>query len=150
MVRAGSIAWLRACLLACLLACLSAWTAGPSWAGGAPDLPAPWTGYQEMYEAAAEEHRPMVIFFHTPWCFYCKKMKKRVLNQPRVLKALEGRAWAASVDLDREPALKDAFRVGRVPTLLFLDPGGREISRFEGYVGVEGFLEALGQAEATR
>lgn len=120
----------------------------PALAAASGDLPAPWTGPEGLGKGAAG--RPAVVFFHTPWCFFCKKMKQRVLNQPAVLAALErGGLLAVSVDLDRNPSIKTSFAVGKVPTLIFLAPDGRQRLRLEGFVGQERFLEALASASAA-
>jgi thiol:disulfide interchange protein DsbD len=86
--------------------------------------------------------RPVIIDFTADWCIPCHEMENQTFRDPRVVGRSEDFRFLR-VDLTRtqgpeERALKERYGVVGVPTLLFLDGGGREVRELRAV----GFVEA--------
>jgi uncharacterized protein YyaL (SSP411 family) len=44
-----------------------------------------WLGFQEGYDKAVKEKKPIIIDMYTDWCGYCKKMDKKTFNNASVV-----------------------------------------------------------------
>ncbi len=103
-------------------------------AGGARERARAATfAWQHDYDAAVAlaraEKRPMIIDFWADWCTACKELDRNVWADPRV-RAEAARFVALKLDgtdgSDRFNAIVDRFGVVGLPTVVLLDPQGRE------------------------
>lgn len=127
-------------LVALFLAALLAWAAvpAPAAAGGVA-----WLDYNTALAVSKMRGRPLMIYFHLPYCYRCQEMKRKVFSQAAVSQKLSREFIAAKVDLEKEPATGKLYGVDYTPSYLFLDPSGREVFRAKGVMGVERFLDML-------
>lgn len=103
--------------------------------------------FSEELETARESGKQgILIFFEMDDCPFCHRMKKTVLNQPRVQEWYKERFLIFSVDTEGDTEITDfkgnamtakdfAFRVNRVratPVFAFFDLEGNRITRFTG------------------
>ncbi len=114
----------------------------------------PFKNYDPALVAqATEAGRPVLIDFTADWCLPCKELELKTFSDPEVRKALEG--WAllradltrfASPEVER---VKGVFRIGGVPTLIFLNEEGKEIAatRVNGFVSPQELLKKLKQVD---
>lgn len=65
--------------------------------------------------------KPMVIDFYATWCGPCKELAP-ILDE--IEKNHKGDVIFKRIDVDREPALAQEFRVEAIPTLMFVTPKG--------------------------
>ena len=106
-----------------------------------------FAAYDESRVAAAA--RPAMIDFSADWCAPCHELEDQTFTDPRVREALAGRAlFKADMTRQDSPeaiALSTKFSVQGMPTVIFLDPSGREIpgSRLVGFEPPERFLQRL-------
>lgn len=106
-----------------------------------------FAAYDEAQIAAAA--RPSMIDFSADWCAPCHELEDQTFADPRVREALAGRAlFKADMTRQDSPesiALSTKFNVQGMPTVIFLDPSGREIpgSRLVGFEPPERFLQRL-------
>ena len=106
-----------------------------------------FSAYDASRVAAAA--RPAMIDFSADWCAPCHELEDETFADPRVRKALEGTAlFKADMTRQDSPesiALSTKYNVQGMPTVIFLDPSGREIpgSRLVGFEPPERFLERL-------
>jgi thiol:disulfide interchange protein DsbD len=90
-----------------------------------------------------------MIDFSADWCAPCHELEDQTFADPRVREALAGRAlFKADMTRQDSPesiALSTKFNVQGMPTVIFLDPSGREIpgSRLVGFEPPERFLQRL-------
>jgi thioredoxin-related protein len=92
-----------------------------------------WSEFGSGLEKAGAEGKPMVVFFFTTWCGYCKKMDRETWKDPAVIDEMSRNFIASRVDVERSEQLAVPFGIETYPTIVMLDGGGREISRAVGY-----------------
>ncbi|MFH1466280.1 MAG: thioredoxin family protein [Pseudomonadota bacterium] len=105
---------------------------------------APALSWVDALALAAADGEPLLLDFGATWCPPCQQLAAEVLHAPEHAGALFS-VHLVPVDADRPESweLKDRFAVGGYPTLLLVDPEGREIARTVGYSGAEPFLAWL-------
>lgn len=122
---------------------------------GVPVEPAEWlTNYDEALALAAEEEKPVLInFTGSDWCPPCMRLKQEVFDDPvfhryarenLVLLELD---FPLRIELPRElveqnRVLQQKYQIEGFPTLIVLDPAGKEQRRHVGFRpgGVRGFV----------
>lgn len=109
----------------------------------------PDTAVAEALALAGANGGLVLLDFGAAWCPPCNLLGAEVLHDPADAELLAGFVVVA-VDADRRDswALKDRYRVGGYPTVVAVDPTGRELARVVGYAGeadFKGWLEAVGQ-----
>ncbi len=97
---------------------------------------------QDAQARAAVEHAPVMIDFYADWCGWCKVLDRRTYTDPRVLQLTE-RVIPVKVNTDLNPALARLYRVNGLPTVVFLDTNGQEISRVNGYRDAPAFASVM-------
>ena len=97
--------------------------------------------------------KPVVIDFYADWCLPCKELDEKTFNQPEVVSALDGfvrvKADLTSAEDAKTKALTSEYAIVGVPTIVFLDASGNEISdaRLTGFEPPEAFLERVGKVK---
>jgi len=74
---------------------------------------------------------PKLWDFWATWCPPCKELKPTI---DALAKEYEGRIEIRSIDSDQNKELAQKFGVQAIPTLVFLDAKGNELSRIVGLV----------------
>ena len=74
---------------------------------------------------------PKLWDFWATWCGPCKEMKPTI---EALEKEYAGRIEIRSIDVDQNKDLAQKFKVEAIPTLVFLDAKGNELSRIVGLV----------------
>jgi hypothetical protein len=121
---------------------LCAWcTTAPCLGAAAPSLP-----WQKNYEVARAEARrlqkPLVVYFHTARCPWCKRMARQTLRAERLGQVVDKYVWAR-VDIDRQLTLARKRGVEAAPDVQILLPDGRIAARCIGYVPPEDLRQFL-------
>ena len=112
-----------------------------------PDtVPAP---VSDALARARTANRLTLIDFYAEWCGPCKVLESTVLGDPRVRDVLEEYEFL-KVDSDRHVEPADYFSVVGLPTIVVLDPAGREVYRREGMVDAAELAETLSQLTASK
>src|SRR5688572_26234222 len=104
-------------------------------------------GFQQLsYEQAVAKGRrdkkAVMIHFGASWCAPCKKMESTTFTNRRVEKFLSDNLIAIKVDYDHNRQLAQEHNITALPTILFLDSGGKEVKRITGYQDPGEFLKA--------
>lgn len=102
-----------------------------------------WLDYPGAVAAQKKQAKPMLVYFHLPYCYRCKEMKIKVYSQAAVIGKLNAQFLAAKVDADQDPATVKLYDSAYTPSYVFLDPRGKEVFRAKGVMGVERFLGML-------
>jgi thiol:disulfide interchange protein DsbD len=103
----------------------------------------------ELAKAKANNKRVFIEFF-AGWCSDCQAMDKHVFNQEEVIKAMQG-SINLRVDIseksDEVAKIRQAFHIYGIPTMLFYDNQGQQITHLSsvGQVSKEKTLDLLEQ-----
>ncbi len=99
---------------------------------GSKPAPVPTAAPQPKTEAAvANTNLPKLWDFWAVWCPPCKQLKPIV---EALEKEYEGKIEITSINVDEDKGLSEQFNVQAIPTLVFLDASGKELSRIVGLV----------------
>jgi len=93
-----------------------------------------WHPFDKGMTMAKEQDKKVLLYFHTDWCGYCKKLEKTTLKDPTVIDYINKNFIAITVDGDREKKISAAYRVRAFPTIWFLKSDHTKLSSLPGYV----------------
>ena len=82
-------------------------------------------GYERGLEQARDMNRPLVVYFHTDWCNYCRALNKDFLPDPLVRRFLSNvlRVHVNPESSAEAKALGEVFGVAGYPSFFVLPPG---------------------------
>ena len=149
-------AWMRLVQILLLAAALVSVRPLQDWAFGAPAAQQQAhlsftriSSVDELNRALAEaKGRPVMLDLYADWCVACKEFEKYTFSDPRVQQAL-GDSVLLQADVTRnsaaDAALLRKLQVPGLPTILFFDADGREMSemRVAGFMDAEAFSAHL-------
>lgn len=117
-----------------------------------------WRAVEDAATAAAAEHKPILYDFSAGWCEPCQRMEREVFGNDEAAGLINSSFIPVRVaDEDRAPAadaLREAYEVLSLPTLVVVqDPKG-EPRRLQGFLGrgltIDFLREALAQEQAAK
>src|SRR5574341_1907044 len=92
-----------------------------------------WYSYEEGLLAASVNEKPIIIDFYADWCQPCIAMEEGTYPDPRVVSEMADFV-AIKVDTQKRIDIETKYGIAYYPTIVFLDPKGKEISRHVGYL----------------
>ena len=101
-----------------------------------------WYDYDTGLRLANENNKPVLIDFYTDWCYYCEVMDENTYSDQQVIEKSKDFV-CVNVDGDVRQELVASYGITGYPTTVFLDPGGTEVKRVNGYVPPGPFLEDM-------
>ncbi len=108
----------------------------------APD----WGAAQRV---AARENLPVLAYFYSPLCNWCARMDEETLASPEVRRRLAGFVLV-KVNILEDEKMAARFRIRATPSLVFLNPEGRESGRLDGFTQSERLVGVLDGISANR
>lgn len=113
-----------------------------SWLEGA-------SGYEEAQRVAKASGRPVVVYFYTDWCNYCRELERELLDTPHVKTYLRG---LVKVKLNpeagaAEDAVSERHGVASFPTFLIGSPRSGRFAPVRRYVVRDGERRLMSPAE---
>jgi thioredoxin-related protein len=100
--------------------------------------------FDDILKTAKKENKHIFIDFYTVWCSPCKRLEQVTYKDDKVVDFLN-RTVAVKFNAEKNEGkeLADKFKVIAYPTLVILDPNGKEVDRHIGYLGPEEFVKTL-------
>ena len=100
-----------------------------------------WKDFGTGIEQARSEGRPLLAVFVTDWCPYCTKMDRKTWRASSVVQRMAGLV-PVKVDAEdtqerngfRGAELAARFGVQGFPSMVLLDPSGRQMAQTSGYL----------------
>jgi len=83
-----------------------------------------WLTYEQGLEKQRELKKPMLIFFHLPYCYRCKNMERKVYKNSEIISYINQHFIPVEVDLDKEKQTAKLFETDYTPTHVFIAPDG--------------------------
>lgn len=114
-----------------------------------------WQTYsKQLLQDAAAQNKPVIIDFYADWCAPCREFDEIVFHHPDVVKQGENDFVMIKVDVTKggnpeHERLLSKYNVKGVPTVIFLDPEGRERNdlRLVDYLSPSMFLVHMASAK---
>jgi thiol-disulfide isomerase/thioredoxin len=104
-----------------------------------------WLNYQAGTQVAKRQNRPMMVSFMAAWCPSCRRLNGEVYANSDVI-GLSKKFVCLWVDTDRQPDVARMHAAAKIPTIVFLDPQGRELHRLVGFRQPDVFMSEMRQA----
>jgi len=127
-----------------------------SLAASTQGAPLEWLPFDEAFEQALSQEKPLLVDFYTDWCHWCKVMDAKTFGDPEVAKALAQNFVLCRIQAEDSKAslryrdatysnvqFTQAMGVRGFPSIAFFDKEGNAITVVPGYVEAPTFMYML-------
>ncbi|SMG34641.1 thioredoxin family protein [Sphingobacterium psychroaquaticum] len=59
-----------------------------------------WITFEQLSDSLAIHPKKVLLFFHTDWCAYCRKMQREVFTDPKIVTQLNTHYYAVRFDAE--------------------------------------------------
>ena len=102
-----------------------------------------WYKYGEGMALGKKNKKPLFVHFRADWCFFCRVMIRKTLQDPAVVTYLNKNFIAVIVDVDKEPETASMYGVRGIPDTWLLTQKGNRIRNIRGYIEPDVLLSVL-------
>jgi thioredoxin-related protein len=112
-----------------------------------------WHGYQAGLAAAKKAGKKIFLYFHAPWCMYCKEMDKTTFTNKEVAAYLNAHFIPVLVNMEANRKTAREYRVRGLPANFFLTAqsdiitlplqGTQKVKQINGYLPPTMFLKLI-------
>ncbi len=105
------------------------------------------TSLDKAFAEAKKQKKVLMVDFYATWCPPCKILDAQVFPNPEVVKLAAKSLVCAKIDVERDRVGQAKHGIQAMPTILFFDPNGQMIARFEGadkFIPAERAVETMG------
>ena len=100
------------------------------------------TNTEEDFGNALKSGRPVLVDFGSNTCVPCRQMRP-ILRE--IAKEQAGKMEVLVIDVYQFQDLSGRYNIQLLPTLIFFDAAGKEVSRHEGFMPKASLMEQLGK-----
>ena len=65
-----------------------------------PERVVNWISFEQLSDSLEMNPKPVLLFFHTDWCSYCRKMLNETFQDPKVIQKLNTEYYAVEFDAE--------------------------------------------------
>jgi len=65
-----------------------------------------WMNFEELENSLKMENKPVLLYFYTDWCVYCKKMEKNAFKNPEFVSELNEKFYAVKMNAESKDVVK--------------------------------------------
>ncbi|MBN2543123.1 thioredoxin fold domain-containing protein [bacterium] len=114
-----------------------------------------WLKFDEGYNKVFSDKKPMMVYFNTKACGWCRKMESNTFGDPAIANTMKEKFVLSNVDLRSFKEIKwkgetfterdiaQIFQIVGVPCVAFVDTVGQFIIKIPGYIPPENFQYIL-------
>ncbi|MFO7890484.1 MAG: protein-disulfide reductase DsbD [bacterium] len=101
---------------------------------------------EKGFSIALRENKPLIVDFYAEWCAACKELDEKTWSDPQVKKRL---SEFVPVKLDitkrnnQSKKFREKYNIYGMPTVIFFNSSGKEVTRFEGFKSPQEVLEII-------
>ena len=119
-------------------------TSNPVVSGQAPAVqsasPIAWqTSLNDGLALARQSGKPLMVDFYADWCPPCKMLDKETWPDPAVAQEAQN-VVAVKVNVDNDSESASRYRIGALPSIVWMDSNGNEKGRISGFVSPQEML----------
>ncbi len=99
----------------------------------------------QLLQEAQKQKRPIFVDIYAEWCGPCKMLERSTFPNPELGAYVAKHYIAYRLDGEKGegPKIANRYRVRAYPTMLFLDPSGKELGRQVGFVDAPTLLRLM-------
>ncbi|MDX1543369.1 MAG: thioredoxin family protein [Christiangramia sp.] len=59
-----------------------------------------WIGFEQLDDSLKVKSKPVLVYFYTDWCVYCKKMERHAFKNPEIVSAINKEYYAVKMNAE--------------------------------------------------
>jgi thioredoxin-related protein len=99
--------------------------------------------YDSALKAAKRDNKPVLLYFYSRSCYYCRLMDGNTLADKEIDAMLKKDFVYLRIDVDRSTDLGRLYRITGTPSSWFLESSGTRIGVIPGYVEAKSYRRIL-------
>jgi thioredoxin-related protein len=99
--------------------------------------------YEAALKTAKRENKPVLLYFFSTSCYYCRIMDRSTLSDKEVDGILKKDFVYLRIDVDKSRDMGDLYRITGTPSSWFLESSGKRIGEIPGYVKAKEYKHIL-------
>ncbi len=99
--------------------------------------------YDGALKAAKRDNKPVLLYFYSRSCGYCRLMDGKTLADKEIDAMLKKDFVYLRIDVDKSEDLGRLYRISGTPSSWFLESSGKRIGEIPGYVDAKNYRRIL-------
>ena len=99
--------------------------------------------YDGALNMAKKNNKPVLLYFYTTWCQYCRMMDKKTLSDKEIDAVLKKSFVYQRIDVEKSEDVARLYGINGYPVCWFLEPSGKRIMSAPGYIDQPTFKRVL-------